>query len=254
MFKSLFIGNVDFNHKVHGDYFYIRKKRTSYQRLDNILPQIVLAFNGLWRTHLACTALLLYMRLSWTSRSCFTPHWQNPYEPMLFQHTATFNINLQALPSDAPQSMSTINRYHYSVRSAFNIISSGSSTLDNEVILQFSVNAGNYIVVLNESVPITPVYISLTHLRLSTEHPSLSLYHFTRAVCMAINDVTWYFAMKYQLCHSNVAATKTLDFHKLPFSTHVLVYWPKTDLYEGPLELLHKFYEYFSNLMSHETS
>lgn len=171
------------------------------------------------------------------------------------QNSATIDIRLKAVPVEAPQSMSTVERYHAPVGKAYRIIRPEAPSLDKVAALKTAVKAVNDSVGPHGLIPTFLVYRAIPQLGLPSDPPSVSLYQRALALKFATKEVTEYFAQSKLSSALNARnGPCTTDVHNIPLGGHVLVYRPTKDRWEGSYSLLHKEGEDFTVLMEHGIS
>lgn len=92
------------------------------------------------------------------------------------QNSAAIVIRLNSVPVESPLSMSTHERHHTLVCSAYNVICSESLSSDREVALQMAVKAVNDSVGPHGLIHSLLVFGTLSRLGLRTDSPTTSLY------------------------------------------------------------------------------
>lgn len=149
------------------------------------------------------------------------------------------HIDTRQVPVESPNSLTYVERYHEPIRKAYKCVKQEAPDLDSEAALQMAVKAVNDSTGPNGLVPTLLVYGALPRLGLPNDAPTPSTFKRAVALKHATNEVTKYFAkrqVKDALRTRN--GPDTSDVHKAPIGSHVLVYRPKKDRWEGPYALL----------------
>lgn len=134
--------------------------------------------------------------------------------------------------------MSLVERYQLPVRRAYNIIKNEASDTGVEEALQMAVKSVNDSAGPDVLVPTLLVYGALPRLGLSSDPPKPSTFKRAVAVQKATSEISKHFARRQVSAAVRTRnGPETSDVHTAPIDSHVLVYRPEKDLWDGPYTL-----------------
>lgn len=239
-FKFVLRDDKDFNHTVFVDIFYIDKKP-----ILHVVDEATRYQAARWLPNVTADAVWRAMRLCWIDvylgpPDIVTHDAGKQFIAKVFQtNAALLHITTKCVPIESPNSMSYVERYHTPIRHAYKIVIAEATELDAEAALQVAVKSVNDSIGPDGLVPTLLVYGALPRLGFPNDPPTPSTFQRAIALRKATEAMTKYFA-KSQV--SNAVRTRngpdTSDIHSAPIDSHVLVYRPEIDKWDGPFSLL----------------
>lgn len=230
----------DFNHSIYVDIMTLEKKpvlhivdEASRYQATKWLPTVSSA--AIWRS----------LRLAWIDAFLGPPDLivtdaANALTSEAFRSNASFfQINTKAVPVEAAQTMSVVERYHEPLRRAYRIIRKEAIDMDSESALQAAVKAVNDSVGPDGLVPTLLVYGAFPRLGLPSDALAAGVMDRARAVSKAAKLLSRYFAQrKVRDARPGRNGPDVTDIHKLPLGAHVPVYRIHRAKWTGPYPLL----------------
>lgn len=157
----------------------------------------------------------------------------------IWKSTGLLQIQTKAVPVEAAKIMSIVETYHDSVRRAHGIIRREAPSMSPECALHAGVKAVSNSVGPNGLNLTLLLYWAMPRLGLSSELPAASTISRARAVAKVTKVMKQYFsqqklrdALRCRNCPDNT------DIHKVPLTSHVLVYRVHRDEWDRDLFLL----------------
>lgn len=239
-FKFALRDDKEFNHTVFVDIFYVNKKPVLH-----VVDEATRYQAARWLSNVTAESVWRAMRLCWIDVYLGPPDIVmhdagKQFVARVFQTNAELlHIETRDVPIETPNSMSYVERYHNPIRHAFKIVTAEAPDLDPEAALQTAVKSVNDSIGPDGLVPTLLVYGALPRLGFPNECPTPSTFQRAVALRKATEAMSKHFA-KSQV--STAVRTRngpdTSDIHSAPLDSHVLVYRPELDRWDGPWTLL----------------
>lgn len=239
-FKFNLREDKDFNHTVFVDIFYIDKRP-----ILHVVDESTRYQAARWLPTVSADAVWRALRMCWIDvylgpPDVITHDAGKQFMARVFQsNSEMLRIQTKGVPIESPNSMSFVERYHVPVRRAYNIINAEAPDTDPEQALQMAVKSVNDSAGPDGLVPTLLVYGALPRLGLPSDPPTPSSFKRAVAVRKATQEISKHFARRQV---SAAVRTRngpdTSDIHSAPIDSHVLVYRPEKDIWEGPYTLL----------------
>lgn len=154
-------------------------------------------------------------------------------------NSALLHVDTKCVPIESPNSMSYVERYHTQIRHAYKIVTTEAPDLDAGVEQQIALKSVNDSIGPDGLVPTLLVYGSLPRLGFRTDKPTPPTFQRAVALRKATEAMSKHFA-KSQV--SNAVRTRngpdTSHIHSAPLKSHVLLYRPERDGWDGRWPLL----------------
>lgn len=228
-FKFTLRVDVDFNHNVYIDIFYIDGKPVLHMVNEATRFQA-----AKWLTNVSAGSLWKALRKCWIdfylgSPDVITHDADKNFMGRAFAGKADMlHIAAKSVPVESAKSMSIVERYHSPLRRAFFVIKKKASNPDHYYALQLAVKEINDSIGSDGLVPTLLVFGALP--RLPTDKPTPSTYKRAFALRKATEAMSRHFA-KRQVCDAMNARNGPVvtDIHTTPTGSPVLVYRPEQD-------------------------
>lgn len=239
-FKFALRDGKEFNHTVFVDIFNIDKKpiihvvdeSTRYQAASS-LPNVTA--DAVWRA----------MRLCWVNVYLGTPDivthdGGKQFIAKVFQtNAALLHITTKCVPIESPNLMSYVERYHAPIQHSYKIVLAEAAELDAEAAFQIAVKSVSDSIGPDGLVPTLLVYGALPRLGFPNDPPTQPTFQRAIALRKATEAMTKHFSKSQVSSAVRMRnGPDTSDIHSAPIDSHVLVYRPELDKWDGPFMLL----------------
>lgn len=230
-FKFTLRDDVDFNHTVYADIFYI-----DGQPILHVVDEATRFQAARWLSRVTSESIWQALRRCWIDVYLGPPDViahdaGKNFMGRAFQANADMmHIKTKSIPVEAAHSMSIVERYHKPIRRAFNVIKKEAADLDKEDALQMAVKAINDSTGPDGIVPTLLVFGALPRLGLPNDQPSPSTFKRAAALRKATEAMSREFA-KRQVREAMASRNgpNVTAIHDTPVGSPVLVYRPEKD-------------------------
>ena len=191
-FKFAYHDEKEFNHTIYVDVFYLNGRPVLH-----VVDEATKYQAARWLSSVSAAAIWQSLRLCWIDVYIGPPDIiahdaGKGFVADEFQASSEMlRISTKPIPVESPQSMATVERYHASLRKAYNIIAADSPEgTDPAVTLQAAVKAVNDSVGPEGLIPTLLVYGALPKLGLPTDLPAQATYKRAAAVRKATEELS----------------------------------------------------------------
>ena len=236
---SLRDNDVDFNHSIYVDILYIDGRP-----MLHVVDEATNYQAARWLRSGTAEALWKALRLAWVDVYVGPPDiiahdaGKNFMAQAFKNNTDFIHVQTKAVPVEAPQSMTVVERYHAPLRKAYMVIKKEAPELDNDSALQAAVKAVNDTAGPDGLVPTLLVYGALPRLGLRTDPPAPSIFRRAQAVRKAMKEVHDLFATRQVDAALRARnGPRVDDIHAAAIGSKVLVFREHRNRWEGPYTL-----------------